>query len=134
MSISIDQATVLVTGANRGLGKAFAEALVERGARCTPGARDPESVTTPGATAVRLDVTDPASSPRPPRARRRHGRDQQRRHRPAASLLTGESLDGFREEIETNVFGPLTSPAPSRRSWRPTAAARSSTSSRRCPG
>ena len=61
MTISIDQSTVLVTGANRGLGKAFAEALVEAGATVDAGARDPGSVTTQGVTAVRLDVTDPAS-------------------------------------------------------------------------
>ena len=61
MTISLDQSTVLVTGANRGLGKAFAEALVEAGATVYAGARNPDSVTTPGVTAVRLDVTDPAS-------------------------------------------------------------------------
>ena len=50
-----------MTGANRGLGKAFVEALVDAGATVYAGARDPGSVTTAGVTAVRLDVTDPAS-------------------------------------------------------------------------
>lgn len=108
MSISIDQSTVLVTGANRGLGKAFAEALVEAGATVYAGARDPESVTTPGVTAVRLDVTDPTSVVAAAAAlgdvtvvinNAGIGR--------SGSLLTGESLDGFREELETNVIGPL---------------------------
>ncbi|THG32701.1 SDR family NAD(P)-dependent oxidoreductase [Glaciibacter flavus] len=51
--------TVLVTGANRGLGSAFASALVERGAmKVYAAARDPEAIRTPGVTAVGLDVTD----------------------------------------------------------------------------
>ncbi|MDN4599005.1 SDR family oxidoreductase [Leifsonia virtsii] len=51
--------TVLVTGANRGLGAAFADALVGLGAKKVYGAaRDPETVRAPGVTPVRLDVTD----------------------------------------------------------------------------
>src|SRR6478735_936887 len=108
MSISIDQATVLVTGANRGLGRAFTQTLVEAGATVYAGARDPESVTTPGAIAVRLDVTDPASVAAAAAQlgdvtvvvnNAGIGR--------SGSLLAGESLDGFREELETNVIGPL---------------------------
>ena len=108
MSISLDQSTVLVTGANRGLGKAFAEALVAAGATVYAGARDPRSVTTPGVTAVRLDVTDPASVASAAAGlgdvtvvvnNAGIGR--------SGSLLGGESLDGFREELETNVIGPL---------------------------
>ena len=67
MSISIDQSTILVTGANRGLGKAFVEAFVEAGATVYAGARDPESVTTPG-VARRTPRRDG------PRLRRRRGR------------------------------------------------------------
>ena len=54
-----EEMTVLVTGANRGLGSAFASALVERGAmKVYAAARDPEAIRTPGVTAVGLDVTD----------------------------------------------------------------------------
>lgn len=54
----IGEATVLVTGANRGIGLAFAKALLERGARKVyAGARNPKSVTLPGVEAVKLDVT-----------------------------------------------------------------------------
>jgi len=108
MTISIDRSTVLVTGANRGLGKAFAEALVAAGATVYAGARNPDSVTTEGVTAVRLDVTDPASVAAAAEKlgdvtvvinNAGIGR--------SGSLLAGESLDGFREELETNVIGPL---------------------------
>ena len=51
-----------VTGANRGLGRAFAQALLHAGAaKVYAAARDPSAVTQAGATAIRLDVTDPKS-------------------------------------------------------------------------
>jgi NAD(P)-dependent dehydrogenase (short-subunit alcohol dehydrogenase family) len=41
----IDGVTALVTGANRGLGKAFTQALLDRGAaKIYAGARDPGAV------------------------------------------------------------------------------------------
>jgi NAD(P)-dependent dehydrogenase (short-subunit alcohol dehydrogenase family) len=57
----IEGSTALVTGANRGLGRHFAEELLARGASVYAGARDPGSVDLPGVTPVALDVTDPAS-------------------------------------------------------------------------
>jgi NAD(P)-dependent dehydrogenase (short-subunit alcohol dehydrogenase family) len=59
--MQIRGATVLVTGANRGIGLAFTKALLERGAKKVyAGAREPKSVTLPGVVPVRLDVTRPA--------------------------------------------------------------------------
>lgn len=60
--MQLEGITALVTGANRGIGAAFARALVEAGAaKVYAGARDPETVTDPGVVAVKLDVTDDAS-------------------------------------------------------------------------
>ena len=58
--MKIDNATVLVTGANRGIGLAFTRALLARGARKVyAAARDPSTITLPGVEAIRLDVTKP---------------------------------------------------------------------------
>ncbi len=58
--MKIENAVVLVTGANRGIGLAFARDLLARGARKVyAGARDPASVTQAGVQALRLDVTKP---------------------------------------------------------------------------
>ena len=58
--MKIENSVVLVTGANRGIGLAFARALLARGARKVyAAARHPESVTLAGVKALRLDVTKP---------------------------------------------------------------------------
>jgi NAD(P)-dependent dehydrogenase (short-subunit alcohol dehydrogenase family) len=55
-------ATALVTGANRDLGRHFAEQLLRRGAaKVYATARRPELVDLPGAEVLPLDITDPAS-------------------------------------------------------------------------
>lgn len=61
--MEIKARTALVTGANRGLGRALVDALLERGARRVyAAARDPRTVRADGRiTAVALDVTDQAS-------------------------------------------------------------------------
>jgi len=60
--MKIENAVAFVTGANRGLGLAFAKELVARGARKVyAGVRNPEGVNIPGVIAIRLDVSDPAS-------------------------------------------------------------------------
>ncbi|MFL6708562.1 MAG: SDR family oxidoreductase [Massilia sp.] len=60
---NIKNSVAFVTGANRGLGLAFAKELLKRGAtKVYAGVRNPETVDIPGVIAVRLDVTDPASA------------------------------------------------------------------------
>lgn len=56
--MKIQGKTALVTGANRGLGLAYAKALLAAGAaKVYAGARDPATVTQPGVVSVKLDVT-----------------------------------------------------------------------------
>jgi len=58
--MKIENAVVLITGANRGIGLAFVRELLARGARKVyAGARDPAAVTQSGVHALRLDVTKP---------------------------------------------------------------------------
>jgi NAD(P)-dependent dehydrogenase (short-subunit alcohol dehydrogenase family) len=58
--MQISGSVALVTGANRGLGRAYARELVRRGAaRVYGAARQPAQVTEPGVTPVALDITDP---------------------------------------------------------------------------
>src|SRR5271168_2965514 len=58
----IEGTTALVTGANRGLGMAFVQALLDRGAaKVYAGARNPGTVDVTGARVVpvQLDITNP---------------------------------------------------------------------------
>jgi NAD(P)-dependent dehydrogenase (short-subunit alcohol dehydrogenase family) len=99
----------LVTGANRGLGRAFAEALLEAGASTVyAGARNPSMVSNPRLTAVRLDVT----SSRDVAAAAKVCRDVDILINNAglmltASVLAENSEDALRREMGVNVFGAL---------------------------
>jgi NAD(P)-dependent dehydrogenase (short-subunit alcohol dehydrogenase family) len=58
--LKIENAVALVTGADRGIGQAFARELLARGAsKVYAGARDPATVIQSGVQALRLDVTKP---------------------------------------------------------------------------
>src|SRR6202021_1824978 len=60
--MNIKGKTALVTGANRGLGSAFAQALLNAGAaKVYAGARDPRMGKDPRRTPIRLDVTSSAN-------------------------------------------------------------------------
>jgi NAD(P)-dependent dehydrogenase (short-subunit alcohol dehydrogenase family) len=61
--VNIQGTTALVTGANRGIGQAFVDALIARGAaKVYAAARNPDSITTddPRVVPIALDVTDGA--------------------------------------------------------------------------
>ncbi len=60
--MDINNETIFVTGANRGLGLAFAREAVRRGAKSVyAGMRNTDGFDEPGIVPVRIDVTDPAS-------------------------------------------------------------------------
>jgi NAD(P)-dependent dehydrogenase (short-subunit alcohol dehydrogenase family) len=58
----IEDSVAFVSGANRGLGLAFAKELLGRGVKkLYAGARNPDGVGLPGVIPVKFDVTDPAA-------------------------------------------------------------------------
>jgi NAD(P)-dependent dehydrogenase (short-subunit alcohol dehydrogenase family) len=58
----IEDSVAFVTGANRGLGLAFAKELLGRGVeKLYAGVRNPDGVDLPGVIPVKFDVTDPAA-------------------------------------------------------------------------
>jgi NAD(P)-dependent dehydrogenase (short-subunit alcohol dehydrogenase family) len=106
--MKIEGSVALVTGANRGLGRRFAAALVERGAaKVYAAARRPETIDLPGVVPLALDITDRASV----RAAAEHAPDVDLLINNAgvstnSSALAG-ALDDIRLEMETHYFGTL---------------------------
>jgi NAD(P)-dependent dehydrogenase (short-subunit alcohol dehydrogenase family) len=105
----IEGATALVTGANRGLGAAFAQNLLERGAAIVyAGARDPSNVRAPGVVPVRLDITDPAEvTAAAVRCQDVTLLINNAVYATQSPLIASPSLDPARQEMETNYFGTL---------------------------
>jgi NAD(P)-dependent dehydrogenase (short-subunit alcohol dehydrogenase family) len=104
-----DNATLLITGANRGIGLAFAKAALARGARKVyAGARDPSSVTLPGLTPLRLDVNSPDDITAAVKLAgdvtlviNNAGIAQ------FGGLLATDAEASLRQQLETNLFGIL---------------------------
>lgn len=107
--MELKNATVLITGANRGIGLAFAREALARGARKVyAGARDPASVTLPGVQAVRLDVTRDADVA----AAAALARDVTLVINNAGiaafgGFLAEDSVESARAHLETNLLGSL---------------------------
>ena len=106
--MQIAGSTALITGAGRGLGRHFAQALLDRGAaKVYATARRPGTIDLAGVTPLALDVTEPGSI----RAAAAAAPDVDLLINNAGlaaytDLVTGD-LDDIRREMETNFFGPL---------------------------
>lgn len=107
--MKIENAVVLVTGANRGIGLAFSRALRARGARKVyAAARNPSSVTLSGVQALQLDVTKPEEVA----AAIQHASDVTLVINNAGiahpgGFLAPDSVEVTRRIFETNFFGVL---------------------------
>src|ERR1700754_1226397 len=107
----IEGTTALVTGANRGLGMAFVQALLDRGAaKVYAGARDPGTVDVTDARVVRvrLDITNPGDVA----AAARDCTDVSLVVNNAGAMLqtpflSAPDMSAARAEMETNYFGTL---------------------------
>jgi NAD(P)-dependent dehydrogenase (short-subunit alcohol dehydrogenase family) len=107
--MKLQDAVVLITGANRGIGLAFAEAALARGARKVyAGARNPSQVTLAGVERLQLDVTsieDVAAAAQTARdvtlVVNNAGISRPR------SLLLPDAVDIMRVHLDTNVLGVL---------------------------
>src|SRR6266487_4261057 len=105
----IDGSVALVTGANRGLGRAYARELVKRGAAKVYGAaRQSAAVTEPGVTPIALDITDPDRVAQIAAQCADVTLLVNNAGVMAASTFIGApNLDAARLEMETNYFGTL---------------------------
>jgi NAD(P)-dependent dehydrogenase (short-subunit alcohol dehydrogenase family) len=108
-TMHLANATVLITGSNRGLGLAFAREALARGARKVyAAARDPSRISLPGVVPVRLDVTkeDEIAA-----AAMQCGDVtlvvNNAGIADVGGFLASDSMDTARKHLETNFFGML---------------------------
>ena len=107
--MNIKGSVALVTGANRGLGLAFAKGLLASGSsKVYAGARDPGTIITPGLYPIKLDITQSADIEAVAKACpdvtvliNNAGILR------AGGLLSENSVDAARAQLETNFFGTL---------------------------
>jgi NAD(P)-dependent dehydrogenase (short-subunit alcohol dehydrogenase family) len=107
--MQLSNAVVFITGANRGIGLAFAREALARGARRVyAAARDPATIQLPGVVAIQLDVTDEAQVER---AARECGDVTVLVNNAGVAATGGFLAEGgmasARLQFETNFFGPL---------------------------
>src|SRR4051794_19663645 len=108
--MNIKDSVVFVTGASRGLGLAFAQEALKRGAKKVyAGVRSPTDGDTPGIVQIKLDVTNPASIAA---AAAKCGDttilvNNAGIGRITNSTLDASMIDGAREIFETNFYGTI---------------------------
>jgi len=108
MATTLDGRTVLVTGANGGLGEQFVDQALQRGAgKVYAAARSPRTWADPRVVPLALDLTDPAAA-----ARAASGAgDVDLLVNNAGIAPEGDSIAGPEEQLrqvfETNFFGTL---------------------------
>ncbi|MFT3707448.1 MAG: SDR family oxidoreductase [Archangium sp.] len=107
--MKLQNAVVVITGANRGIGREFAQQLLKRGVKKIYGtSRDPRKVDLPGVTPIALDVT----SEKDVAAAARIATDATLVINNAGianfgGLVGAEREAVLRSHLETNVFGAL---------------------------
>ena len=107
--MQIKGCVALVTGASRGLGRAFCAKLVQAGAaKVYAAARDPSKPSVAGTQPIKLDITNAADVAE---AARQCGEVSLLINNAGiasfAPLLASENADAARAEMETNYFGTL---------------------------
>ena len=105
--MQLNNAVVLVTGANRGIGAQFVAQLKERGASKIYAASRDGAIDVDGVEPIRLDVTDPAQV----QAAAAAAGDVQVLINNAGistgtSVISGDLTD-IKREMDTNFYGPL---------------------------
>ncbi|WP_053732572.1 SDR family oxidoreductase [Nocardia sp. NRRL S-836] len=105
--MELSTAVAVVTGANRGFGRALAAQLLERGAKVYATARRPENVDLPGAEPLYLDVTKPDSIAAAAAAASDATLLVNNAGISTHTHLTDGDLDAIRLEMDTHYYGPL---------------------------
>jgi NAD(P)-dependent dehydrogenase (short-subunit alcohol dehydrogenase family) len=107
--MKLANSNVLITGANRGIGLAFAKGALARGAKKVyAGARNPDSITLSGVIPLKLDVNSPADIA----AAVKSAGDTTLVINNAGIAITGsfttpDAEEVLRRHFETNVLGVL---------------------------
>ena len=107
---SLTDQTVLVTGANRGMGREYVGQLLDRGvAKVYAAARDPQTIDVmdPRVVPLRLDVTDPVSVTEAAQAASDVSVLINNAGIARGASVLAQDTSKLREEMETNLFGPL---------------------------
>lgn len=102
--------TVLVTGANRGMGREYVTQLLDRGvAKVYAAARDPRTIDhdDPRVVALHLDVADPASIAAAAEVATDVGVLINNAGIARMTPVLEPDTTSLRAELETNLFGPL---------------------------